>query len=108
MDVDLIDLVTTKPGNKAGDPATKDWRGLLVKSIDQERRQITAVASTSNMDRDGEVILPTAFKGCLPSYMKNPVILAGHQHKLADGRSPVVGKTIKAWIDKTGTNSSGL
>ena len=101
MDVDLISLVKGRPGDEAGGPATKDWQGLFVKSIDQERRQITAVASTGEKDRDGEIILPSAFKKCLPGYMKNPVILAGHQHKLADGRSPVVGKTVKAWIDKT-------
>ncbi len=102
MDVDLVSLVKGSPGYEAGGPATKQWQGLFVKSIDQEMRQITAIASTGEKDRDGEIILPSAFKKCLPGYMKNPVILAGHQHKLADGRSPVVGKTVKAWIDKQG------
>ena len=102
MDVDLVSLVKGTPGNKAGGPAAKQWQGLFVKSVDQERRQITAVASTGEQDRDGEIILPSAFKKCLPGYMKNPVILAGHQHKLADGRSPVVGRTVKAWIDTKG------
>ncbi len=102
MDVDLISLVKGVPRYEAGGPAAKQWQGLFVKSVDQEKRQITAVAPTGEKDRDGQIILPSAFKKCLPGYMKNPVILAGHQHKLADGRSPVVGRTIKAWIDKQG------
>ena len=32
--------------------------------------------------------------------MRNPVILAGHSHKLDDGKSPVVGSCVKAWVDK--------
>ena len=37
-------------------------------------------ASTKDEDRDGEIILPTAFKN-LDAYLKNnPVILFGHQH----------------------------
>lgn len=102
MDVDLVSMVKGSPGYEAGGPAAKQWQGLFVKSIDQERRQIAALASTSNPDRDGDIILPTAFKKWLPTYMKNPVILATHHHRLGDGKSPVVGKCVTAKIDEAG------
>lgn len=102
MEVSLTELATGSQGGKIHKEglATKEWQGLFVKSIDQEKRQITAIASTGSIDRDGEIILPSAFKKCLPGYMKNPVILAGHQHKLSDGRSPVVAKCIDARVTK--------
>lgn len=102
MDVNLVDLAMGTSGgrvHKEG-PATKQWQGLFVKEINTELRQITAVASTGSVDRDGEIVLPSAFKKCLAGYMRNPVILAGHQHKLSDGRSPVVGKCLSAKITK--------
>lgn len=99
MDVDFAKLVQpASVGQKGLD--TKEVQALFVKSIDTEKRQITAIASTGSVDRDGEIILPSAFKETLPQFMKNPVILACHQHRLSDGRSPVVGKAVKAWLDK--------
>lgn len=45
-------------------------------------------ASTPDIDRDGEVILPSSFKSSLGSYLKhNPVILYGHKWD-----QPPVGK----------------
>lgn len=45
-------------------------------------------ASTADIDRDGEVILPASFKNSLPTYLKhNPVILYGHDYS-----RPPVGK----------------
>jgi HK97 family phage prohead protease len=39
----------------------------------------TITASTADIDRDGEVILPSAYKNSLPAYLeKNPVILWMH------------------------------
>lgn len=78
------------------------FQPFSVKSIDREKRRVRALASTGDLDRDGEVILPTAFEKTLEKYLENPVILAGHKHRLEDGRSPVVGKTVNAWIDKQG------
>jgi HK97 family phage prohead protease len=65
-----------------------------VKSIDIENRELEAVASTGEMDRDGEVILPSAFIASIESFKANPVILACHQHRLASGSSPVIGSGI--------------
>ncbi len=71
-----------------------------IKSIDVEKRQVRVLASDATIDRDGERILPTAFKNHLETYRKNPVILACHQHRLQDGSSPVVGRCVRVWIDK--------
>jgi len=73
-----------------------------VKGIDTERREIRFHASTDEIDRDGDVILPTAFKEGLKDYLKNPVIMACHQHRLSDGKSPVVGRAEKVWTDSRG------
>jgi HK97 family phage prohead protease len=82
--------------------ATKEWPGLFVKSIDEEKRQITAVASSDDIDRDDEIVETAALKAALPGFMRNPVVLACHQHRLADGRSPVVGTVVDA---KAGAHS---
>ncbi len=79
---------------------SKEIQALRIKSIDADKRQITAIASTETLDRDNEIIELAAFKRATPAYMKNAVVLAYHQHRLADGRSPVVGFCVKAWVDK--------
>jgi HK97 family phage prohead protease len=82
---------------------TKQFPALLsVKSIDKQARRITAIASTGNIDRDGEIILPEAFRESLLLYMKNPVVLAAHQHRLDDGRSPVVANIVSAGVTPAG------
>jgi len=65
-----------------------------VKAINEDERTLDAVASTSDMDRDGDIILPSAFEKSLQPFKDNPVILAGHQHRLASGSSPVIGSAI--------------
>lgn len=72
-----------------------DFRAQVrVKAVDAEQRRITAVASREMIDRDGEVVSLAALRAAMKEYMQNPVILASHTHRLADGRSPVVGKVI--------------
>jgi len=73
-----------------------------VKSINGGGRTVTAIVSSEGLDRDNEVILKTAFKESLPGFLKNPVVLAAHQHRLSNGRSPVVGVVKAARIVKGG------
>lgn len=80
----------------------REAQTLFVKSVDQANRRITALASTESIDRHGEVMLASAFKELLPVYMKNPVIITNHIHRLATGHSSVIGNVIKAWIDASG------
>jgi HK97 family phage prohead protease len=61
------------------------------KEINAEARTIDVVASTADLDRDNEIILPSAFAKGIASFKANPVILACHQHRLSSGSSPVIG-----------------
>ncbi len=100
--IDLTDIWTGKSAKSAG-LETKEFPALLsIKSVDKKNRRITAVASTSSIDRHGEIVLPEAFKESLPIFMKNPVVLAAHQHRLEDGRSPVVANVVSASVTKGG------
>jgi len=87
---------------KTGGGAKECSAALHLKSIDIEKRQIRFLASSADLDRDGEIILPTAFEKRLSVYKANPVFLASHQHRLSDGSPPVIGKTVQVWIDKIG------
>ena len=61
--------------------------------------KLTAVASNPTVDRDGEVILPSAFAKDLDSYRKNPVILAAHTHRSWDGSPTIIGSATRIAIE---------
>lgn len=82
-------------------PNTRACRAR-VKSVNVDSRTLTAIVSSEHVDRDGEIILKEAFKESLPGFLKNPVVLAGHMHRLGDGPSPVVGNITSARIVKEG------
>ncbi len=85
-----------------GTESFKEIRSLLVKSIDEDKRQIEAVVSTADVDRYDEIMLPESFKESLPGYLKNPIVISSHLSRLSDGHSSVVGQVIKAWVDAKG------
>lgn len=91
MIVTLIFPIETK--RKAPDMDT-DYLFAKVKQVNQDDRTLTAVASTSNLDRHKERVLPSAFKDTIDSFLANSVILACHQHRLPSGSSPVIGSAI--------------
>jgi len=66
-------------------------------------RRIIAVVSDEVIDRDGDIITAGAMRAAMPGFMRNPVILAGHQHRLTDGTSPVVGLVVRWWQEGTKT-----
>jgi len=102
-DTDFAALVQGRAGGrdeKSG-PVLKECQAL-VKSIDAKNRRITALASTANVDRDGDIIEPEAFREWLPVYMKNPVVLTTHQHRLETGQSSVIANVVDWGIDKNG------
>ena len=72
-----------------------------VKSINTEERTIDVLASTADVDRDGDIIKPSAFKKRIGSFLANSVILACHQHRLSSGSSPVIGSAIPETIKVT-------
>lgn len=60
------------------------------------RRLISGYANTVNLDRMNEIVDPAAFKSTLKTWMKNPVLLLGHD------MSKPVGKGIEAEIREKG------
>lgn len=64
-----------------------------VKSVDDKEFTVTAVVSTKKEDRDGDVILPEAFKGRMKHYKDHPVFLANHRYDVQS----IIGeaKTVK-------------
>lgn len=101
-DVDFAGIVTRK-SSKSAELETKEFSALLsIKSIDEKNRRITADASTNDIDRYDEIVEPESIRENLLVFMKNPVVLAAHHHKLADGTSPVVGNVVSAKIIPTG------
>ena len=77
---------------------TEKFFFALVKKINEQERTLDAVASTADLDRDKDIILPSAFKASLRHFKANPVILACHQHRLSSGSSPVIGSAIPETI----------
>jgi HK97 family phage prohead protease len=65
------------------------------KSIDQEKRQITAYVSTYEWDRTDERFAQGAWK--LDDYLKNPVMLWAHDYK-----KPPIGKALSIAQDDQG------
>lgn len=102
-DVDFAAVVERRTGVEKTGLETKEFPALFVKSIDKAKRQITALASSADLDRHDEVVEPEAFRELLPVYMKSggPVITS-HQHRLETGHSSLIGNVIKAWIDQQG------
>jgi len=73
-----------------------------VRGVDENKRQVTALVSTPNIDRYGEIVLPEAFEESLPKFMRNPVLVAGHRYSTDDGSCPVIGQWIDMKITKEG------
>lgn len=66
------------------------------KALEDGSITIKGIASSNTMDRDGDVILPTAWKDGLASYQKNPILLAYHRH------DQPIGKVLETTITDKG------
>jgi HK97 family phage prohead protease len=51
-----------------------------IKSVDVDAGTVTALVSTKSVDRDGEVVLPSAIKKRIELYMAHPVLLSSHRY----------------------------
>tara|TARA_Y100000310_G_scaffold2728_1_gene3548 strand:- start:13629 stop:14912 length:1284 start_codon:yes stop_codon:yes gene_type:complete len=60
----------------------KTFRGV-VKETDVENGVIDMMIpmSTSSVDRDGDIVDPTAFKNTLPAFEKRPILLSSHDYR---------------------------
>lgn len=73
-----------------------DWDVKHITKSGDGKMIIKGFANTSDKDRIGDVVLPSAFKNSLAEYMENPVILFQHNW------DKVIGKCIKAEIIEEG------
>lgn len=73
-----------------------DWDIKHVSKDASGKMVIKGFANTSDRDRVGDVVLPSAFEKSLAEYMENPVILFQHNW------DKVIGKCIKADIISEG------
>lgn len=73
----------------------KQKRLAYAKSVDSEKKTITAYVSTYEWDRTDEKFAPGAWD--LENYKKNPVVLWGH-----DGSQPPIGRTLEIKEDEKG------
>ena len=70
----------------------------VIKTVNKDKRQLTIMASTKDMDRDNEVILPAAYRNTIDHYLKNnPIILPSHNY-----RADSIGKAVAAKITEEG------
>lgn len=78
-----------------------------------EAIEIEGHASTPTEDRDGDIILASVWQKGIKEYLKNPVILAFHDHKnpvgeMVDYKADNTGLWIKARISKAADKVYGL
>lgn len=68
-------------------------------SINEADHTVTAIVSTDAIDRDKEVIVPSAFASSLTQYMRNPVHGWAHDYSRLDN---ILGRAIDAQITSDG------
>jgi len=71
---------------------------LILKQVDDTNHSLTVYVSTSDIDRDKEMIMPTAWK--TENFAKNPVIVNSHNY---DSVMNIIGRAVDF-----GTDSKGL
>lgn len=69
-----------------------------VKAAEDGYHYVEGYASTWDKDRDGDIILPTAFDKSMDEFMKNPVILIDHDYRMEN----VIGNVVEYRIDEAG------
>lgn len=70
--------------------------GSAGKGIDLENRTIPGIASTINLDRDGEIVHPKAFEKTIETFRRSHApFLSAHTHRTLDGRPPQIGWVVE-------------
>lgn len=73
---------------------------IAVKSVDEDNYRLKFVFSTNKEDRHGEIVDQESW--IVDDYLKNPVVLFGHDHN-----QPAVGKTVEIYKNEQG-NLEGI
>lgn len=95
MNLDKLNELLLNPEQRHVEPRVgqigHNLMGIDRKSIDQENRTIDFVCSTPDVDRYGEIVLPSAFAKSLKQFMLNPVFPFGHHYEASGNQLPTVG-----------------
>lgn len=74
-----------------------------VKSVNENEKTVVAVVSTKKTDRDGDIILPEAFKSRLKLYKDHPVFLSSHRYGSLMSQ---IGEAVKVSITEAGLEAT--
>jgi len=74
-----------------------------VEGVDKDEGTIDMLipVSSSQVDRDGEVVLPEAFKKTIPKFMKHPVLVASHNYSSLENQ---IGEWTKLKVEDNGVS----
>jgi len=87
--------------DRASDLAKDRFLVAGQKAVDLANRTIEVVASSIQIDRDSEIILPSAFETTLPAFLAGTAaLLAAHTHRLDDGKPSQVGWVMDGRIER--------
>jgi len=87
-----------------GDAQGEDRVGLAIvdaKAFDDSNRRLRFVASDDSVDLQDEIIDAGAFHELREIYLRNPVILSGHQHRTTTAMSPAMAHAIELDTEKS-------
>lgn len=78
----LMDRTEEACGKSANAPATKVFKSYRAetKAVEDQDGYIKAIVSTEAVDRDGEVILSSAWRKTIDDFMKHPVLISSHDY----------------------------
>lgn len=79
---------------KLAEKLTKKFSEIKLAEVNVDNGTFKVIASTATQDRHGEKILASGWK--LENYMKNPIILFGHDYRHLDN---VVGQATKVYVE---------
>ena len=75
---------------------------LQAKTVNLAARTVDGIASTISLDRDGDVVLPSAFRKDLKRFLAtNAPFLAAHRHRSDDGAPTQIGWVMTARVTAT-------
>ena len=87
--------------DRGSDQASGRYLVGRTKAVDRDARTIEAIASTIALDRDNEIILPSAFAARLGQFKAgNSPLLAAHTHRTPDGSPSQIGWVIEIAVTR--------
>lgn len=103
LDKDIVKDIKTVEMKQ---PVGSFWAHAEIKNINSEKRLIEGFASTKAIDRQDDIVEPSAFEPSLPEFRQNAILLGFHDHKNPIGKVNHIevtdnGLFIKAQISKT-------